>query len=136
MKCSATAEDGMPCLAEAWGDSIYCLMHDPSPSARRRHGEMSRRGGTSSRATAKPVDLTVDTSSAEGILRSLEAVGTALARGDLDRSRANSISYILATAVQARKVLDYEHRLKRVEKRLGLKVNPLEETEDDDGQPA
>ena len=52
MKCSATAEDGMPCLAEAWGDSIYCLMHDPSPSARRRHGEMSRRGGTSSRATA------------------------------------------------------------------------------------
>ena len=41
-----------------------------------------------------------------------------------------------ATAVQARKVLDYEHRLNRVEKRLVLKVNPLEETEDDDGQPA
>jgi hypothetical protein len=100
-------------------------MHDPSPTARQRHDAMSRRGGRSSRATLKAVDLAVDTSSAEGILRSLEAVGMALARGDLDRGRANSISYILATAVQARKVLDYENRLRRVEKRLGLRQDPL-----------
>jgi hypothetical protein len=86
---------------------------------------MSRRGGKASRAHQAAVDLSVDTKSAEGILRSLEALGNALARGDLDRSRANSISYILATAVQARRVLDYENRLRRVEKRLGLRQDPL-----------
>src|SRR5437867_697911 len=123
MKCSKQLSSGLECGAEALSDSVYCLMHDERPVSVQKHREMSRRGGQNKLA-AKPVDIAVDLGSAHGILDTAQKVGQALLQGKVDRSRANALSYILATAIQARKVLDYEERLRRIERRLDLRKQP------------
>src|SRR3990170_7352706 len=116
VRCASRNARGDPCGAEALSDRTTCAMHTASV-----HREMSARGGRASSRSDLPVDVLFDTGSAQGILDSLASVGTALARGELDRARANGLSYILSTAVQARKILDYENRLRAIEVKLGLR---------------
>jgi hypothetical protein len=77
----------------------------------------------------------VDTSG--GILQTLRDAGQLLVDGKIDRSRATAIGYILAGATQALKLHGTEERLRRIEKRLRLRENPLEEDdqEAEDAQP-
>lgn len=95
VKCSSLNARGEPCGAEALADRTICAMH-----SRAIHIEMSSRGGRAAAQGDHPV-VTFDTGSAQGTLDSLASVGTALARGELDRARANGLTYILSTAVQA-----------------------------------
>jgi hypothetical protein len=71
----------------------------------------------------------VDTS--EGILQTLRAAAQLVAGGKLDRSRATGIGYQLSRATQALKVHTTEERLRRIEKRLRLNENPLEEDDEE-----
>src|SRR3989304_4124029 len=98
MKCSKILSSGIGCGAEALNDSLYCYMHDDRPETATKRAEARSRGGRA-RPTGAPVK--VDVSSPLAILESLRAVGRALADGDADRSTANALSYVLATATQA-----------------------------------
>jgi hypothetical protein len=77
----------------------------------------------------------VDTS--EGILQTLRDAAQLVADGKLDRSRATAIGYILAGATQALKLHGTEERLRRIERRLRLHENPLEDDdwEVEDAEP-
>lgn len=119
VKCAATNARREDCGAEAAGDSQWCVFHDPSDDGRRRHKEMSAKGGRVGKDA--PADLHFDLSSPEAILRTLEAIGRAVAEGRLDRSRGNALSYIAATGTQVHKTLRHEKRLREVEQRLGLR---------------
>ena len=118
-KCEWQTPDGASCEAEAQAGKALCWFHNPDVADARR--EASRRGGKASRRTDAPVDLEIALDSAEGILRTTQSVAEAVARGELDRSRANSIAYLVTASVQALKVASYEKRLKKVEERLGLR---------------
>ncbi len=78
------------------------------------------RGGKSKTST-KPVPLSIDLGSAEGILRTTQAVGEALVSGALDRARANALAYLVTASTQALKIVAYEKRLSAIEQRLGLR---------------
>jgi hypothetical protein len=137
MQCSKIVEGGLQCGAEAMRDSLFCNLHDERPDVIRRAQEARRRGGRAAHASPGPVDVMVDFGSGEGILSTLQRTAEALARGSIDRSRANALAYISTAATNARKHLDYENRLRRIEKRLRLRENPLEEDdpEAEDDEP-
>jgi hypothetical protein len=118
-------------------DSLFCYLHDERPDVIRRAQEARRRGGKAAHASSGRVGVAVDFGSGEGILSTLQGTAEALARGSIDRSRANALAYISSAAVQARKHLDYEERLRRIERRLKLHENPLEDDdlEVDDAEP-
>src|SRR5262245_51284557 len=49
LSCTAKKSDGTACRAPAQPGSPWCRWHDPSPAARARHREESRRGGENRR---------------------------------------------------------------------------------------
>ena len=57
------------------------------------------------------------------------AAAQTLADGETDRPTANALSYVLATATQATKLVGHEKRIRKLEVRLGLR-----EPETDDGE--
>jgi hypothetical protein len=63
----------------------------------------------------------VDVSSPEAILETLRAVAQSLADGESDRSTTNALSYVLATATQATKLVSHEKRIRKLEVKLGLR---------------
>jgi hypothetical protein len=108
-------------------DSLLCFMHSDAPEAIRKAKDARRKGGRAAHASPAPADLKVKVDSSEGILRTLRDAAQLVADGKLDRSRATGIGYLLSTATQALKVHTTEERLRRIEKRLQLNQNPLEE---------
>jgi hypothetical protein len=136
MKCSRILEDGSSCGAESLTDSTHCVAHDDRPQTVQRRREWSSRGGRAAHAPQGAVDVPVDFSSAEALLATLERATEALIAGTLDRGRMNAVAYACTSATQVRKQLHLEQRLRVVERRLGLREEPLEddETEDDHGE--
>jgi hypothetical protein len=122
MKCSKTnaSEPDWACSAEALHDSIYCLMHDDRPETIAKVRDAQSRGGRNKSAFGA-VDISIDLSSADAILGTLQGVAEALASGRIDRSRANALNYLATTAVNAHRVIGYEKRLKKIEERLQLR---------------
>jgi len=118
MKCSKRTSDGIPCGAEAQSDSIYCFFHDDRPETIVRRNAARSAGG---RAKPRGAPVTVDVSSPEAILETLRAVAQALADGEADRSTTNALSYVLATATQATKLVSHEKRIRKLEVKLGLR---------------
>ena len=121
MKCSWTSPgSGAACDSEALTTDPEgkCWFHSDTNAEAR--AEARRRGGRNSRPVGVP-GITMDVSTPEAILESLRAVGQAMADGRTDRSTANSLSYILATATQALKLVSHEKRIKALEIKLGLK---------------
>jgi hypothetical protein len=133
MKCSKRTGDGIPCGAEAQSDSIYCFMHDDRPETILKRNAARSAGG---KAKPRGVPVRVDVSSPDAILETLRAVAQSLADGDTDRSTANAMAYLLTGAVQARKALRYEERLRAVERRLGLVEPTLAEEDAEDADNA
>ncbi len=124
MKCGAYNANGEPCGAEAVWDSPWCLMHQPNEAGREFHREMSRKGG-SAKLAAKPVDVAIDLSTPEGVVKTAQAVAEALASGRIDRARANSLSYLIHAAIASHKAVDNSRRIRKIERILGVR-------EDDD----
>ena len=118
MKCSKITSDGIPCGAEAQSDSIYCFFHDDRPETIVRRNAARSAGG---KAKPKGSPVQVDVSSPEAILETLRAVAQALADGESDRSTTNALSYVLATATQATKLVSHEKRIRKLEVKLGLR---------------
>ena len=126
MKCSAALSDGSGCQAEALVDGQHCAFHDKRQEWRARHVDISRKGGKAAHAAPGPVDLRVDVSTAEGILRTLQEAAQAVVDGRMDRARSNSLGYLCATANQALKVHRFEERVRKIEVRLGLRESEEE----------
>ena len=121
MKCTWTSVSGAECNSEALtGDPQgRCWFH--SDTNQEERATARSRGGRASRATLGAVDLSIVLDSPEGVLSTLTATAEAIAAGRLDRSRANAIGYLAATAVQAQKLVSHERRIRKLEERLGLR---------------
>ena len=126
MKCSKRTSDGIGCGAEAQSDSIYCFMHDDRPEIVQKRYEARSAGGVARRASQRGAPVHIDVSPPEAILESLRAVGQALADNECDRSIANALSYILATATQATKLVSHEKRIRKLEVKMGLREEDAE----------
>jgi hypothetical protein len=136
-QCCRIVEGGLQCGAEAQRDSRLCFLYDTRPEVVHRAQRARSRGGKAAHAPLDPSGVTVDVSSAEAILTSLKGVAQAVLDGRLDRARAGGAVYALQAAVAARKYLAHETRLRRIEKRLRLNENPLEndDEEAEDAEP-
>jgi hypothetical protein len=137
VQCSKIVEGGLTCGAEAQRDSIYCFLHDDRPETILRAQDARRKGGRAAHALPAPADLQVHVDTSEGILQTLRDAAQLVADGKLDRPRATGIGYLLSTATQALKVHTTEERLLRIERRLRLHENPLEDDdqEAEDAEP-
>ncbi len=124
-------------MAEAVGDTPWCTAHNPTTAGRERHKEISARGGRAAHAPSEPLGITVRVDSPEAILEAIRETAQAVLDRRLGRSEANTVSYLLSSAVATRKLLHTEERLRRIESRLGINQSPLaedEDTEDHAGQ--
>src|SRR5436190_12131066 len=119
MKCNWTNVEGANCDADAMAGKELCWFHDPTIEADRQ--EARSRGGRASRAPLKPVGITFDVSSVDGILATLQAVGAALSEGKCDRSIANTFGILCKNAAETHKIVAFADRLKRIEERLQLR---------------
>jgi len=122
--------EGLPCDSDALSGKELCWFHDPEIEESRR--EARSRGGRASRASMKPAGIVFDVKSVEGILATLQGVGVALSDGRCDRSIANTFGILCKNAAETHKIVAFTKRLERVERRLGLNKNALDDTEDDD----
>jgi hypothetical protein len=136
VSCAKIVEGGLTCGAEAQRDGIYCFLHDDRPETILKAQNARRKGGRAAHALPAPADLQVNVDTSEGILKTLKAAAQLVADGRLDRSRATGIGYLLSTATQALKVHTTEERLRRIEKRLRVNENPLEEDDAEEAESA
>jgi hypothetical protein len=123
-RCTATRADGAPCQAPARGGTALCRWHDPSPEAKSRHREESRRGGLAKAYNALPAidsltdDPTIsqhDPNTAEGLRACVAVAIRALFKLPFDVRVAKAVAS-LATAQRALiEASDLERRLAALE---------------------
>src|SRR2546426_8441122 len=118
MKCNWTNVEGANCDSDAMAGKELCWFHDPDIEESRQQAR--RRGGRASRTPLKPVGIAFDVSTVDGILATLQSVGAALSEGRCDRSVANTFGILCKNAAETHKVVAFEKRIDRLEKRLGV----------------
>jgi hypothetical protein len=72
--------------------------------------------------------VTVDVSTPEKPLKTLQATAQALADGKTDRSTANGVFYAVVTSVQVHKITGHEKRIRVLEIKLGLREGDADES--------
>ena len=112
-RCRGLTKEGGRCQSPA-SRSGWCFWHDPDRSREEKLAAASK-GGLASRPSVLPAAADVRLRSPDGCLEILEETASQVRRGELAANVANSVGYLVATAVKVIEVT-ISDRLDRLEK--------------------
>jgi len=122
MTCEQVMSNGKQCKANAMHKSKFCFMHNPETKNLAK--EAGRKGGQVScykkgLIQADPIDILTDSKMVAYLLAdTINRVRQVGPDGSLDDKTANCIGFLTSKFLEARKSLETERRLKRIEKAL------------------